>query len=47
MNKQIFIINGSGGVGKDLFVKIVKEILDKQSQLFPTVINFSSVDKVK
>lgn len=39
MNKQIFIINGSGGVGKDTFVELV-------SQLIP-VVNFSSVDKVK
>lgn len=39
MDKRIFIINGSGGVGKDTFVKLV-------SQYVPTV-NFSSVDKVK
>lgn len=41
MNKQIFIINGSGGVGKDTFVELV-------SKMFPlSVMNFSSVDKVK
>ena len=37
--KKIFIINGSGGVGKDTFVELV-------SQFFP-VVNFSSVHKVK
>ena len=37
--KKIFIINGSGGVGKDTFVELV-------SELVPTV-NFSSVEKVK
>ena len=39
MAKQVFIINGSGGVGKDAFVSFV-------SELIPTL-NFSSVDKVK
>lgn len=39
MNKQVFIINGSGGVGKDTFISL----LDYKA----TVINFSSVDKVK
>ena len=38
MNKKIFIINGSGGVGKDAFVKLVSEELDGK------VINFSSKD---
>lgn len=37
--KKIFIINGSGGMGKDTFVELV-------SQSFP-VVNFSSVQKVK
>lgn len=41
MKKQIYIINGSGGVGKDTFVNMVSEAVD-----FP-VMNFSSVDKVK
>jgi lysyl-tRNA synthetase class I len=41
MKKQVFIINGSGGVGKDTFINLVKEILNL------SVINFSSVDKVK
>lgn len=41
MNKQVFIINGSGGVGKDTFVGLVSKVLNH------TVINFSSVDKVK
>lgn len=39
MIKQVFIINGSGGVGKDTFVSFV-------FSLIPTM-NFSSVDKVK
>lgn len=39
MKKQIFIINGSGGVGKDAFVSLV-------SKYIPTW-NYSSVDKVK
>ena len=41
MKKQVFIINGSGGVGKDTFVQMVME----NSSL--PVMNFSSVDKVK
>ena len=40
-NKQVFIINGSGGVGKDTFIDLVSSICD-----YP-VLNFSSVDKVK
>ena len=39
VNKQVFIINGSGGVGKDTFVSLVSNKA--------TTINFSSVDKVK
>ena len=39
LNKQVFIINGSGGTGKDTFVSFVSESI-------PTM-NFSSVDKVK
>lgn len=39
MNKKIFIINGSGGVGKDTFVELVSELV--------STLNFSSVDKVK
>lgn len=39
MDKKIFVINGSGGVGKDTFVNMVAKYV-------PTV-NFSSVDKVK
>lgn len=39
MDKQVFVINGSGGVGKDTFISFV----DHRA----TVINFSSVDKVK
>ena len=38
-NKQIFIINGSGGVGKDTFVSLVSNNI--------ATMNFSSVDKVK
>jgi len=37
--KKVFIINGSGGVGKDTFVEMVSKVV-------PTI-NYSSVDKVK
>ena len=47
MNKHIFIINGSGGVGKDTFVELVSVELNDILKKFHTVINFSSVDKVK
>lgn len=47
MDKKIFIINGSGGVGKDLFVKLVSEELNDIEKRFNTVWNYSSVDKVK
>lgn len=47
MNKHIFIINGSGGVGKDTFVELVSAELNDILKKFHTVINFSSVDKVK
>lgn len=47
MNKQIFIINGSGGVGKDTFVELVSTELNDIFKKFHTVINFSSVDRVK
>lgn len=39
MNKQVIIINGTGGSGKDTFVKFCSE--------FAKVTNISSVDKVK
>lgn len=41
MKKQVFIINGSRGVGKDAFVTLVSKTSDHP------VMNFSSVDKVK
>ena len=47
MDKQIFIINGSGGVGKDTFVELVSTELNDTLKKFHTVENFSSVDKVK
>lgn len=47
MNKQIFVINGSGGVGKDTFVELVSVELNDRLKRFHTVVNFSSVDKVK
>ena len=47
MNKQIFIINGSGGVGKDSFIDMVNfaesRILNKHIKIG----NYSSVSKVK
>lgn len=39
MKKKIVVINGSGGKGKDLFVKYCSD--------FTSVLNISSVDKVK
>lgn len=39
--KQIFIINGSGCTGKDTFVGMISKLTNE------TVMNFSSVDKVK
>ena len=47
MDKHIFIINGSGGVGKDTFVELVSTELNNILKKFHTVINFSSIDKVK
>ena len=47
MDKHIFIINGSGGVGKDTFVELVSTELNNKLKKFHTVVNFSSVDKVK
>ena len=47
MDKRIFIINGSGGVGKDTFVELVSTELNDMLKKFHTVINFSSVDRVK
>lgn len=47
MNKQIFIINGSGGIGKDTFVELVSVELNDKLKRFHTVVNFSSVDRVK
>lgn len=41
MKKQIFVINGVGGTGKDTFVSMVAEASDR------TIINYSSIDKVK
>lgn len=41
INKQVFIINGSGGVGKDTFVTFVSKSMHEP------VMNFSSIDKVK
>lgn len=48
MIKKIFIINGSGGVGKDLFVrKVYKSILILFPEKVYQVWNYSSIDKVK
>lgn len=46
MDKQIFIINGSGGAGKDTFVEMVSERLDKLSD-YVAVMNISSVSRIK
>ena len=47
LDKRIFIINGSGGVGKDTFVKLVSTELNDKFKRFHTVVNFSSMDKIK
>jgi hypothetical protein len=49
MRKQIFIINGVGGVGKDSFVSLVNKAFkySKFNKSNNPVMNFSSVDKVK
>ena len=39
MKKEIFVINGSGGVGKDTFVEYCRE--------FTNVKNISTIDKIK
>ncbi len=39
MNKQVIIINGTGGSGKDTFVELCSK--------YAKVVNISSVDKVK
>lgn len=41
INKQIVVINGSGGVGKDTFVGLVSELLNDR------VLNYSSVSAIK
>lgn len=52
MNKQIFIINGSGGVGKDTFCRMVEEFLPLFADKFDgvrimPVKTISSVDQIK
>ena len=46
MSKQIFVINGTGGAGKDTFVKMISKRMDKMSG-YMAVMNVSSADKVK
>lgn len=41
MTKQVFVINGSGGVGKDTFVELVAIVSGRKA------LQYSSVDKVK
>lgn len=43
MINKIFVINGSGGVGKDTFVSLFREV----SKDFLKTINYSSVDRIK
>ena len=49
MKKQIFIINGSGGVGKDSFIEMMKLELAKTLIInnYIAIDNYSSVSKVK
>lgn len=44
MKKQVFIINGHNGVGKDTFVKLFEKDIDEKKTL---ILNYSSVAKVK
>lgn len=44
MNKQVFIINGTGGCGKDTFVSLFSEELKKYNK---DTINYSSVQVIK
>lgn len=44
-DKKIFVINGSGGVGKDTFVRFVSEFYCRLTN--KQVINYSSVDEIK
>ena len=44
MNKQVFIINGTGGCGKDTFVSLFSEELKKYNK---DTINYSSVQIIK
>lgn len=46
MEKQIFIINGSGGVGKDTFVELVDKCI-QETYHSKDVVNFSSVTDIK
>lgn len=46
MDKQIFIINGSGGVGKDTFITMVQKVLEDIDYGY-CVYNYSSVTRVK
>lgn len=46
MDKQIFIINGSGGVGKDTFVNMVEKALEDIDYGY-CIDNYSSVTRVK
>ena len=52
MIKQVFIINGSGGVGKDTFIEMIPTFVDKNGNntvWFKNleIRNYSSVSKVK
>lgn len=47
MNKHIVIINGSGGVGKDEFVKQVRKCFLDKATSYPAVANYSSVEWIK
>ena len=52
MIKQVFIINGSGGVGKDTFIEMIPTFVDKNENSTVwfknlEIRNYSSVSKVK
>ena len=45
--KQVYIINGVGGSGKDTFVQLMKEAAEEDPDVACEIGNYSSVDKVK
>ena len=47
MKRQVFIINGSGGVGKDLFIEMISFVESRILNKHIGIGNYSSISKVK